>query len=470
MDTILIVDDNQAICQALSLMLEINGYNTVSCYSPAQAIEVVKNQPIALVLQDMNFTGDTTSGEEGRELFFALREIEPDLPIILMTAWTQLELAVELVRSGAADYIGKPWDDAKLLTSVNNLTSLQKLNRENQQLSRVDAQRTEHIKAANLCGMVFASGAMQRCVDLALQIAKSEVPVLISGPNGAGKDKIADILHANSSLKDKPLIKVNIGALPIDLLEAELFGAEAGAFTGANKTRIGRFEAADGGTLFLDEIGNLPLSGQVKLLRVLQTGEFERLGSHQTRKVKVRVISATNANLVEDIQSGVFREDLYYRLNVIELAVPPLSQRVDDIIPLVNHFIGSDYRLNKTTVQALEQHNWPGNVRELENACKRATILASSPQLSPVDFGLSANIDPSQQSSAREGQAQQSSAREGQALQKLVQPKAEPAELDKASIEALLQQHNGVIARAAKAVGLTRQSLYRRMEKLGIPK
>ncbi|WP_163932583.1 sigma-54 dependent transcriptional regulator [Paraferrimonas sp. SM1919] len=451
MDSILIVDDNHAICQALSLMLELNGYHTISAENPAQALVQIQSQSISLVIQDMNFTKDTTSGEEGKELFYAIRELEPDLPIILMTAWTQLELAVELVRSGAADYIGKPWDDDKLLTSVNNLTSLSQAKAQNQQLTRVDAERMAPLNDADLCGTIFASGNMQRCIDLALQVAKADVSVLITGPNGAGKDKIADIIHANSPLKDKPLIKVNIGALPMDLLEAELFGAEAGAFTGANKTRIGRFEAADGGTLFLDEIGNLPLSGQVKLLRVLQTGEFERLGSHQTRKVNVRVLSATNADLQQDIESGKFREDLFYRLNVIELKLPPLNQRLDDIIPLVNHFIGSDFKLNKPTTKALQQHSWPGNVRELENACKRAIILAQSPELIPEDFGLTAvATSHSKPSNNKSNQ---------------VQP-----ELDKASIEALLIQHNGVIARAAKAVGLTRQSLYRRMEKLGIEK
>lgn len=305
MDTILIVDDNHAICQALGLMLEINGYQVLTCHTPDDALGLIATHDIDLVIQDMNFTRDTTSGEEGRQLFYALRDRQPDLPIILMTAWTQLETAVELVKAGAADYMGKPWDDAKLLNSITNLIALYKLARTNHRLERVNSQRQVAIADADLCGIVFGSGAMQRCIDLALQLARSDVSVLITGPNGAGKDKLADIIHANSPLKNKPFIKVNVGALPMELLEAELFGAEAGAFTGANKARIGRFEAADGGTLFLDEIGNLPLSGQVKLLRVLQTGEFERLGSHKTLKVKVRVISATNADLAQDIAEDV---------------------------------------------------------------------------------------------------------------------------------------------------------------------
>ena len=489
MDTILIVDDNQAVCNALALMLELHGYHSLTCLSPDTALELIHLHDISLVIQDMNFTQDTTSGEEGKALFYAIRGIQPDLPIILLTAWTQLEIAVELVKEGAADYMGKPWEDAKLLTSINNLISLHTLSKANTQLKRVENERMSAIKGADLCGIVFGSGAMQRCVDLALQIARSDVSVLITGPNGAGKDKLADIIHANSPLKGKPFIKVNIGALPMELLEAELFGAEAGAFTGANKTRIGRFEAADGGTLFLDEIGNLPLSGQVKLLRVLQTGEFERLGSHQTRKVNVRVLSATNADLAVDIREGRFREDLFYRLNVIELPLPPLNARCDDILPLVDHFIGPGFSLNKQTQQVLVEHQWPGNVRELENVCKRAVILAQDNVLTVEDFGLiatsAASLNP------RQAEHKQPEHKQAADIDKLTEDETHSVDssqtfaetgsgkesepvgkepLDKASIEAALVEHRGVIARVAKSFGLSRQALYRRMEKFGIDK
>ncbi|GIU31714.1 sigma-54 dependent transcriptional regulator [Shewanella schlegeliana] len=481
MDKILIVDDNQAVCNALALMLELNGYQTLTCLSPDVALELVGLHDVALVVQDMNFTQDTTSGEEGRSLFYAFRQQQPKLPIILLTAWTQLELAVELVKEGAADYMGKPWDDAKLLTSINNLISLHRLAKDNAKLSRVENQRMAAIKDADLCGIVFNSGAMQRCVDLALQIAKSDVSVLITGPNGAGKDKLADIIHANSSLKQRPFIKVNIGALPMDLLEAELFGAEAGAFTGATKTRIGRFEAADGGTLFLDEIGNLPLSGQVKLLRVLQTGEFERLGSHQTRKVNVRVLSATNADLAQDIQAGRFREDLFYRLNVIELPLPALKERKDDVLPLVEHFIGTDFSLSHQTQLALQAPPWPGNVRELENACRRAVILASSSELTVEDFGLELHSEPTLDSKGLSNPLETEkkspiSPTEVDVVQTELRPNSEvtsgaaTARDEKASIESALAQHRGVIARVAKSLGLSRQALYRRMEKYGIDK
>ncbi len=465
MDTILIVDDNHAICQALSLMLEINGYRVLTCHSPEAAIALVVSQEIELVIQDMNFSRDTTSGEEGRQLFYALRQDQPALPIILMTAWTALETAVELVKAGAADYMGKPWDDAKLLNSVTNLIALHKLSRANVHLERVNSERQLAIADAELCGIVFGSGAMQRCIDLALQLARSDVSVLITGPNGVGKDKLADIIHANSPLKNKPFIKVNVGALPMELLEAELFGAEAGAFTGATKARIGRFEAADGGTLFLDEIGNLPLSGQVKLLRVLQTGEFERLGSHKTLKVKVRVISATNANLAQDIAAGRFREDLFYRLNVIELALSPLNQRTDDILPLVKHFIKDGFSLSKPAQQALLQHRWPGNVRELENACKRAVLLAQSRVLTEADFGLASMGSPKMMLST---DPEPSSARDNGLLQD--EPVSEAVEVSRETIETALRLHKGVIARVAKSLGLSRQALYRRMDKFGLEK
>lgn len=502
MDTILIVDDNHAICQALGLMLELNDYRVLTCHSPEDALGLLATQDVDLVIQDMNFTRDTTSGEEGKQLFYALRERQGDLPIILMTAWTQLETAVELVKAGAADYMGKPWDDAKVLNSITNLIALYKLSRANHRLERVNHQRQVAIADADLCGIVFGSGAMQRCIDLALQLARSDVSVLITGPNGAGKDKLADILHANSPLKNKPFIKVNVGALPMDLLEAELFGAEAGAFTGATKARIGRFEAADGGTLFLDEIGNLPLSGQVKLLRVLQTGEFERLGSHKTQKVKVRVISATNADLAQDIAEGRFREDLFYRLNVIELALSPLNQRTDDILPLVQHFIGSNFSLSKPALQALLHHRWPGNVRELENACKRAVLLAQSHVLTEADFGLapvvsttrSATSHVSAASEPRRFDQRQSDPRIFEQRQSNSQPAYasdsipanatfsdgsdrgqapsanEVIEVSREDIEAALKQHHGVIARVAKALGLSRQALYRRMDKFGLDK
>ncbi|MFY8273203.1 sigma-54-dependent transcriptional regulator [Pseudoalteromonas sp. SSDWG2] len=439
MKKILIVDDNPAVLDALSLLLELHDYQAVTCETPAQALHIVRYQRISLVIQDMNFSADTTSGEEGKKLFYDLRDINPNLPIILITAWTELRTAVELVKAGAADYLSKPWDDQKLLTTIDNLVALGEATAQNQTYKRQAQERSEAHAHADLAGMVFASTAMQRVVDMALQVALADVPVLITGANGSGKEGIAEIVHRNSALRSAPFIKVNAGALPADLIEAELFGAEAGAYTGAKQTRIGRFEAADGGTLFLDEIGNLPLEGQVKLLRVLQTGEFERVGSTQTRKVNVRVISATNADLLGDIKNGRFREDLYYRLNVIELAIPPLAQRKDDIPALINHFLpGRELGLH--TEAMLRQHSWPGNVRELENACKRIAVLKPEGQLHIEDFALQHDTE-------------------------VVQSKSEPS---KQEIEDAMRTHQGVVAKVAREFGLSRQALYRRMQKFGI--
>ncbi|MGB1199457.1 MAG: sigma-54-dependent transcriptional regulator [Thalassotalea sp.] len=446
MNKILVVDDNPAICQALAILLELHDYQVIAVQSPQEAFPIIMYQKISLVLLDMNFTQDTTSGEEGKAAFYHIRSLQPDLPVILLTAWTHLATAIELVKNGAADYLAKPWDDDRLLITINNLIELNDVQQKSQQLRQQQRERDLHNNTVNLCGLIFASTAMQRLVDMTVQVAKSHVNVLITGPNGAGKEKIANILHANSPRVAKPFIKVNVGALPLDLMEAELFGAEAGAYTGANKKRIGRFEAADGGTLFLDEIGNLSLSGQMKLLRVLQTGEFERLGSNQTQTVDVRVISATNACLEDQITQGQFREDLFYRLNVIQLELLPLNQRKDDIEPLVQSFTDAKKELSKATLKALRDHDWSGNVRELENACQRATVLSTSAEWRAEDFGLNALVLEEKEACFQE------------------------ETLTKSVIEQTIKESDGVISHAAKSLGLSRQALYRRMEKYGIEK
>jgi transcriptional regulator with PAS, ATPase and Fis domain len=285
----------------------------------------------------------------------------------------------------------------------------------------------------------------EAALSLAGQVARSDLPVLITGPNGAGKDRLAQIVHANSMVRDKAFVAVNCGALPSELVEAELFGADAGAYTGATKAREGRFELADGGTLFLDEIGTLPLSGQVKLLRVLESGEFERLGSGRTRKVKVRVISATNADLKAMIRAGTFREDLYYRLNVIDVNVPALAERTDDILPLAAHFIAGRATLGDGAREALLNYAWPGNVRELKNAIERASLLA----------GEGGTIVPGQMNLPHHEIAPVGA-------RNLDEP-------SQAAVETALRNANGVISRAAQALGLSRQALYRRMERYGIP-
>ncbi len=302
--TALVVDDNEAVCTAFDVLLSLHGARVVAAATPAEGLAALQASPVDLVIQDMNFRREATGGEEGIALFHEIRRRFPDMPIILLTAWTHLETAVDLVKAGAADYVAKPWDDDRLLTTVRNLIDLSSARSEAQDIR---AERREARDALaerfDLCSIVYESQAMHTLVAMATQVAHADVPVLITGPNGAGKEVLADIVQANSTVRGKPYLKVNLGALPNDLIEAELFGTEAGAFTGA-RARTGRFEAADGGTLFLDELGNLSGSGQAKLLRVLQTGEFERLGSNTTRRTQVRVIAATNANLRQAIREG----------------------------------------------------------------------------------------------------------------------------------------------------------------------
>ncbi|HET7307605.1 MAG TPA: sigma-54 dependent transcriptional regulator [Gammaproteobacteria bacterium] len=443
MSTILVIDDNQAICNALRVLFSLRDIDARCARSPEEGLAALAREPVDLVVQDMNFSTDTTSGDEGVALFRRIRQRYPDLPVILLTAWTHLETAVELVRGGAADYLAKPWDDNKLLTSAENLIALHAARREQQRLrERRERARNKLAQNYNLCGLVYASDAMGELVSIAAQVAHADVPVLITGPNGVGKEKFADLIQANSTVCDGPYVKVNVGALPPELMESELFGAEAGAYTGATRSRAGRFEAADGGTLFLDEIGELPLSGQVKLLRVLQTGEFSRLGSNETRRVRVRIISATNSDLGAAIKAGAFREDLYYRLNVIELAVPPLAERRDDIIPLARALLPAGTAISRSLEQSLVAYPWPGNVRELQNRLARAKLLAGERAITAADLGL-----------PQRGEERDAS-----------------AEPDRAAIADVLNRTDWVIAEAAEELGLSRQALYRRIEKYGLQK
>ncbi|MEJ6007600.1 sigma-54 dependent transcriptional regulator [Paucibacter sp. AS339] len=451
MRTVLIIDDNPGVGEALSLLLSLHDIEPLYAASPEAGMTMLAGGKVDLVIQDMNFTADTTSGAEGVALFRAIRAKYPDLPVILLTAWTRLEAAVELVKAGAADYLAKPWDDSKLIITIGNLLELSETSGE---LRRNHQERRDRRAALQqrfeLDGLVFASEAMLSTLELAAQVARTELPVLVSGPNGCGKERVAALVHANSARRKGPFVALNCGALPADLIEAELFGADSGAFTGAHKAREGRFEAADGGTLFLDEIGTLPLAGQVKLLRVLETGRFERLGSSRTREAQVRIISATNADLKAMVAAGSFREDLYYRLNVFELRLAPLAQRRDDILPLAEHFLaangtgGPSARLDEAARSALMNHGWSGNVRELKNVMARAGLLAGHGTIHPGHLGLEAAA-----------------------------PSAAPASrnLDEPSREAVvtaLAAAGGVVSRAAQDLGLSRQALYRRIERYGL--
>jgi DNA-binding NtrC family response regulator len=438
---VLVIDDNEGVRTALEVLISLHGARVVGAASPAEGLEVLGWEAVDLVIQDMNFRREATGGEEGIELFRQIRRRHPDVPIILLTAWTHLETAVELVKAGAADYVAKPWDDARLLVTVRNLLDLRKARAETASLQaqRREARRTL-AERFDLCGAIYESEAMHTLIAMATQVAHADVPVLITGPNGAGKEVLADIVHANSSVRSGPYLKVNLGALPQELMEAELFGTESGAFTGA-RARVGRFEAADGGTLFLDELGNLSPAGQAKLLRVLQTGELQRLGSNVTRRTRVRMIAATNTDLRAAIREGHFREDLYYRLNVIELELPPLARRKEDILPLARHFLDAGRELTPDAERALSRHAWPGNVRELQNIIRRACLLSPTAAIGPESLALPPPPPPES---------------------------AAEAAVDRGTIERALDRAGGVVAHAARDLGLSRQALYRRMEKLGL--
>jgi DNA-binding NtrC family response regulator len=360
------------------------------------------------------------------------------------------------VKEGASDYLAKPWNDDKLVTSVKNLVRMRELAQEN---LRLGSERTRALRSLgakfDVRGLVFASAAMHDVVSLAVRVAPADAPVLVTGPNGSGKERLAEIIQANSRRSTAPFVKVNAGGLPDQLLEAELFGAEAGAYTGATKTRIGRFEEANGGTLFLDEIGNLSTAGQMKLLRVLQTGEYQRLGSNVTRKANVRLVSATNADLPKMIAEGTFREDLYFRINVIELAIPPLRNRAEDALLLAEHFLathGAGLSFRDDARRAILEHEWPGNVRELENRVQRAALVRNGAVLTREDLGLGPATPavPSAPAVTPEPRA------------------SAPMTAERAEVERALAEAHGVVSRAAAILGLSRQALYRKMDRLGL--
>jgi len=439
--TVLIVEDQAAVAKALLLLFDVHGIDAVAVSTPADAEDVIRRGDADLVVQDMNFTPGATSGDQGIALFRALRKIDPAVPVVLLTAWTSLENAVQMVKEGALDYLAKPWNDDKLLAIVRSVLGDRRGERERRR------SRAALASTFDLRGIVYESGAMHRVVTLALQVAAADVPVLITGPNGAGKEKIADVIQANSRRRGRPFVKVNAGALPEELLESELFGAEAGAYTGSKRLRIGRFETADGGTLFLDEIGNLSAGGQGKLLRVLQNGEFERLGSSETRRVDVRVLCATNVDVARAIRGGTFREDLFFRLSVIEIDVPPLRDRRDDVLPIAEAFLAEvrkrtprAWTLNENARDAMLSHDWPGNIRELQNRIQRATVTAAADVITAEDLGLS------------EATLLRHAPRQG----------------EKDEIEDVLRAAGGNVTSAAKALGVSRQALYRRMQRLGI--
>ncbi|TPV95351.1 MAG: sigma-54-dependent Fis family transcriptional regulator [Myxococcales bacterium FL481] len=464
---VLIVEDQPAVAEALGVLLDLHDIASAVAHSPQQARSQLADGGYAMVIQDMNFSPGEIDGADGSALFRSIRAQYPGLPVLVITAWTSLEMAVQLMREGARDYVAKPWDDARLLASVRSILELHPY---------LHGQREVAAPAGcDVAGSIVVSPAMQRVVHLACRVAASDVPVLITGPNGAGKEKIAEIIVANSPRRDKPFVRTNAGALPEALLEAELFGAEAGAYTGAGKRRVGRFEAAQGGTLLLDEIGNLSATGQMRLLRVLQTGEFERLGSSTTQRADVRVLAATNADLELAIADKSFREDLYYRLNVVELRVPALCERAEDILPLAQHFLanaaasGGPTSFDAGAQRALLAHSWPGNVRELQNVIRRAALLASQAQVRAEDLAIAMPINaPVADVGGAGPQGTVPATASRRAMPERSESRDRDRDPERLEVERALREANGVVARAADRLGLSRQALYRRMERLGI--
>lgn len=465
---ILVYDDQASVVDALRLLFDIHDIPVESATSADDLVRRLAHGQVGVVIQDMNFTPNETSGVEGMELFRSIRQVDSQVPVLLITAWACLENAVQLIKEGATDYISKPWDDDKLVTTVKNLLRLRTLQLENRKLQEERGKaRRELLEKNDLCGLVYESDALHQVVTVALNVADSGAPILICGPSGSGKEKIAEIIQANSPRRDGPFVRVNLGAIPEELMESELFGAEAGAYTGLKSRTTGRFEAADGGTLFLDEIDSLSLAGQVKLLRVLQSGEFQRLGSSQTRSSDARIISATNANLVEAIAAGQFRQDLFYRLNVVELQLPPLGVRRDDVLPLARHFLAQfsagkeTPALTKEAQAALREYSWPGNVRELENRMQRAVLVGGAGEIDARILDLPRD-EPAVSTNRTGANGSELSGNGSGAV-------GSPEEArQRRDIEQVLLNAEGIVARAAEELGLSRQALYRKMSRLGI--
>lgn len=446
---ILIADDQRDVLEALRFLLKSEGLSSVQAMHPDGVIEILKRQSVAVVLMDLNYTRDTTSGQEGLDLLERIRALDAELPVVVMTAWGTIDIAVEAMRRGANDFVEKPWDNARLLAILRNQSALGATRRRAQKLER----ENEILRGTERGDFIAESAAMRPVLDMIARVGPTEANILVLGENGSGKGLIADLLHQNSRRADKPLIKVNMGGIAEPVFESEMFGHVRGAFTDAKVDRIGRFELADGGTLFLDEIGNIPLSQQPKLLRVLEDGEFERLGSSRTSKVNVRLISATNADLAEDVAKGRFRKDLLFRLNTVELRVPALRERREDILPLARRLLqrfGQRYqregvRLSPNAERALLGYAWPGNVRELSHVIERAVLMSRADEIGDLDFSFA----PTRQSETE--------------LDHLTLDAAEELLVRRAMIRS-----EGNVQRASDYLGLSRAALYRRLEKYGI--
>jgi len=446
---VLAADDQEHILEALELLLRPQGYKVDKVRSPAAVRDVITSTSYDALLIDLNYTRDTTSGQEGLDLLSQIVSLDATIPVIVMTAWANVELAVEAMRRGAKDFVQKPWENDRLLSILRTQVEL---HRALQRAARLEAEN-RLLRAEGRPEFIATAPAMQPVLDTIARVGPSDANVLITGEHGTGKEIVAQTLHALSARAARTLVAVNTGAIPDGVFESELFGHVKGAFTDARTDRIGRFELADGGTIFLDEIGNVPLRQQAKLLRVLESGDVERVGASRSRRVNVRVLSATNSDLSAACASGQFREDLLFRLNTVEIHLPALRERKEDIPILAAHFLSryaARYRrpvqgFDSAALQALIQYPWPGNVRELEHTIERAVLMCRTGEVQPADLSLS------------------SQRVQNQNLEDLSLEAVEAMLVRKA-----LQRYQGNVSQAAEALGLSRGALYRRMEKYGV--
>ena len=447
---ILIADDQPDVIEALRLLLKSEGYATEGAKSPGAVVKAVEANDYALVLMDLNYARDTTSGQEGLELLQKLLAIDATLPVVVMTAWASVDVAVEAMRRGARDFVTKPWDNPRLLAIVRNQIEFGGAQRAYRRLQ----QENELLRGGAKAGpaLIAQSAAMRPVLDVIARVGPSDANVLITGENGTGKGLVAQALHAISARAAKPFISVNMGGLPEGVFESELFGHVRGAFTDAKADRAGRFELADGGTLFLDEIGNIPLGQQAKILRTIETGEFERVGSSRTFRANVRLVSATNSDLPAEVAAGKFRQDLLFRLNTIQLHLPPLRERREDIELLAQHFLKQHvarYRKGITgfdgsALHAMRDYSWPGNVRELDHSVERGVLMTPGKVIRAPDLGLNA--------AATAPRLEEMSIEEVEAF----------------LIKKTLARCDGNARRAAEELGLSRSAFYRRLEKYGL--
>jgi DNA-binding NtrC family response regulator len=446
---VLVADDQQHVLEAVELLLAPEGIHVDCVRSPQLLMEALGQADYDVLLIDLNYTRDTTSGQEGLDLLARVQEFDPRLPVIVMTAWGNIDLAVESMKRGARDFVQKPWENERLVSQIRVHAELRQALRKARQLEL----ENRLLRADGVPDFVASAPAMQPVLDLIARVGPSDANVLITGEHGTGKEIVARLLHVASPRSRMPLVAVNAGGLPEGTFESEIFGHVKGAFTDARTDRVGRFELANGGTIFLDEIANVPIRQQAKLLRVLETGELERVGSSQTRRVDVRVLCATNAKLQEEAKAGNFREDLLFRINTVEIHLPPLRERREDIPLIAQHFLNRNktrYRkqvggFSPPAMQQMMQYAWPGNVRELEHMVERAVLLCRGDEIEPSDFALG-------------GGRQMEASIENMSID----------EMEAMLIRKMLRRCDGNISQAAEALGLSRAALYRRIEKYGL--